>query len=97
MPGMICPKKLSPRTCCALPSRGPDDHRVCETEFGSLGFWAAGHHGPLRRKACSPFPRGDCVVCNGELYGFRSVKKELEAEGYTFQSDSDCEIILPLY
>ena len=24
-------------------------------------------------------------------------KKELEADGYTFESDSDCEIILPLY
>jgi len=45
-----------------------------------------------------PFFRGaDCVACNGELYGFRPVKAELEAEGYTFESDSDCEIILPLY
>ena len=32
-----------------------------------------------------------------KLYGFRPVKAELEAEGYTFASDSDCEIILPLY
>ena len=45
-----------------------------------------------------PFFRGaDCVTCNGELYGFRPVKADLEAEGYTFESDSDCEIILPLY
>ena len=37
------------------------------------------------------------MACNGELYGFHPVKAELEAEGYTFESDSDCEIILPLY
>jgi len=40
---------------------------------------------------------GNAVVCNGELYGFRRTKEELIAKGYTFISDSDCEIILPLY
>jgi len=45
-----------------------------------------------------PFTRGaDCVVCNGELYGFRPVKKALEDKGYVFHSGSDCEILLPLY
>ncbi len=37
------------------------------------------------------------LICNGEIYGFRPVKKELEAEGYTFKSDSDCEILPALY
>ena len=37
------------------------------------------------------------MVCNGELYGFRPVKKALEDKGYVFHSDSDCEILLPLY
>ena len=78
-------------------SRGPDDHRVCETEFGLLGFGRLAIMG-LTPEGMQPFFRGgDCVACNGELYGFRTVKKELEAEGYNFQSDSDCEIILPLY
>ena len=31
----------------------------------------------------------NAVVCNGEIYGFRKLKKELEGE-YTFKSDSDC-------
>ena len=39
---------------------------------------------------------GSYVVCNGELYGFRPLQERLE-EKYTFQSDSDCEILLPLY
>lgn len=37
------------------------------------------------------------LVCNGEIYGFRPIKKNLETKGYVFQSDSDCEILLPLY
>ena len=52
----------------------------------------------LTPEGMQPFYRGaDCVVCNGELYGFRRQKAELEAKGYTFQSESDCEILLPLY
>ena len=78
-------------------SRGPDDQRVAETEFGLLGFGRLAIMG-LTPEGMQPFFRGaDCVACNGELYGFRPVKAELEAEGYTFKSDSDCEIILPLY
>ena len=78
-------------------TRGPDDQRVAETEFGLLGFGRLAIMG-LTPEGMQPFFRGaDCVVCNGELYGFRPVKAELEAEGYTFESDSDCEIILPLW
>ncbi|MCR5282276.1 MAG: asparagine synthase B [Lachnospiraceae bacterium] len=37
------------------------------------------------------------LVCNGEIYGFRPLKQELEAKGYHFISDSDCEILTALY
>ena len=37
------------------------------------------------------------MVCNGELYGFRFEKEVLKRRGYKFQSDCDCEILLPLY
>ena len=40
---------------------------------------------------------GCYAVCNGELYGFRPIKQALQQKGYTFQSDSDCELLLPLY
>ena len=70
---------------------------MAETEFGLIGFGRLAIMG-LTPEGMQPFFRGgDCVVCNGELYGFRPVKAQLEAEGYAFQSDSDCEIILPLY
>jgi asparagine synthase (glutamine-hydrolysing) len=36
-------------------------------------------------------------VCNGEIYGFRKTKEELIKKGYSFRSDSDCEILAALY
>ena len=95
--GHDLPKETFTEYLLRTTSRGPDDQRVAETEFGLLGFGRLAIMG-LTPEGMQPFFRGnDCVVCNGELYGFRPVKKELEADGYTFESDSDCEIILPLY
>ena len=37
------------------------------------------------------------MVCNGEIYGFEALKRELLAKGYSFRSESDCEVLLPLY
>ena len=52
----------------------------------------------LEEAGMQPFERnGNIVVCNGELYGFRNQKAKLIEAGYSFQSDSDCEIILPMY
>ena len=39
---------------------------------------------------------GSWVVCNGEIYGFEKLKKELSKD-YTFTSESDCEVLLPMY
>ncbi len=78
-------------------SRGPDDSRILDTGNGFLGFNRLSIMG-LTPEGMQPFILGDnAVVCNGELYGFRPVKDELIEKGYTFQSDSDCEILLPLY
>ena len=78
-------------------SRGPDDQRVIEGPFGLMGFGRLAIMG-LTPDGMQPFTRGaDCVVCNGELYGFRFEKAILERAGYKFKSGSDCEILLPLY
>ncbi|MBQ9632574.1 MAG: asparagine synthase B [Lachnospiraceae bacterium] len=37
------------------------------------------------------------LVCNGEIYGFRTMKEDLEKRGFTFFGDSDCEILSALY
>ena len=77
--------------------RGPDDYRVVETEFGYLGFARLAIMG-LTPEGMQPFEKdGNWVVCNGEIYGFRVLKEELQEKGYSFQSGSDCEVLLPLY
>ena len=76
--------------------RGPDMSNVV-VDKGIWGFHRLAIMGP-DESGMQPFERnGKKVVCNGELYGFRKVKDELIKEGYEFISESDCEIILPLY
>lgn len=78
-------------------SRGPDDTRVIDTGSGLLGFHRLSIMG-LTADGMQPFTLNGChVVCNGELYGFETERRRLEALGYVFKSDSDCEIILPMY
>ena len=78
-------------------ARGPDMSRVMETPIGRLGFHRLAIMG-LHPEGMQPFELGgDLAVCNGEIYGFRQMKKDLQEKGYSFMSDSDCEVILPLY
>ena len=77
-------------------SRGPDMSRIIDTGKGLLGFHRLAIMG-LDESGMQPFAfGGNYVVCNGEIYGFRKLKKELEEKGYSFVSDSDCELLLPL-
>ncbi len=77
-------------------SRGPDMERIEEFDGGMLGFLRLSIMG-LTESGMQPFNlKGNKLVCNGEIYGFRPIKAELEKE-YTFASDSDCEILLPMY
>ena len=78
-------------------SRGPDDTRIIDTGHGLLGFHRLSIMG-LTPEGMQPFQLGnDYAVCNGELYGFERMRDDLRKKGYDFQSDSDCEILLPLY
>ncbi|MBP3737281.1 MAG: asparagine synthase B [Lachnospiraceae bacterium] len=78
-------------------SRGPDDCRIIDTGAGLMGFQRLSIMG-LTPSGMQPFALdGSFVVCNGELYGFEKEREKLRAKGYVFHSDSDCEIILPMY
>ena len=77
-------------------SRGPDDTRIVDTGMGLIGFHRLAIMDP-RPEGMQPFELdGSYVVCNGEIYGFDALRKKLE-DKYTFVSDSDCEVLLPLY
>ena len=77
-------------------SRGPDATELRKAGRGILGFHRLAIM-DLEHTGMQPFELdGNLLVCNGEIYGFRPIKKELEKE-YKFKSDSDCEILLPMY
>lgn len=78
-------------------SRGPDSTRIVSAGNGLMGFHRLSIMG-LTPSGMQPFElNGSLCVCNGELYGFKKERDLLKAKGYEFNSDSDCEIILPMY
>ena len=77
--------------------RGPDDTRIIRNEHGIMGFHRLSIMG-LTPEGMQPFELDGCkVVCNGEIYGFEKLREDLRRKGYTFRSDSDCELLLPLF
>lgn len=83
----------------AMRHRGPDDNGVHEDERATLGMARlaivdvsnAGHQ-PM-----SGAEGGVWIVYNGETYNFVEQRRELEALGHVFNSDSDTEVVLQLY
>ena len=77
-------------------SRGPDQSRIQPLGQGIMGFHRLAIMG-LTPEGMQPFAYKDSyLVCNGEIYGFERFRDELKGS-YDFQSDSDCEVLLPLY
>jgi len=81
--------------------RGPDDNGVYFDENSGMHF---GHNRlsiqDLTSHGHQPFV-SDCenyvIAFNGEVYNFKTIRKELEALGYKFISNSDTEVILYSY
>ena len=92
-------------------SRGPDAYRIVDTGKGYIAFNRLSIMG-LTEEGMQPFINNGyqtikssvktddtkiILACNGEIYGFRKLKEELKAKGYSFISDSDCEILPAMY
>ena len=81
-----------------LRHRGPDDEGFHLS--GPLGLAHArlsiidvnGGHQPIFNE-----DRTVAVVCNGEIYNHRELRRELEARGHRFATRSDTEVIVHLY
>ena len=78
--------------------RGPDGE----------GFWENGPVGlGMRRLSIIDLHTGQqpianetgdvIVVCNGEIYNYLELRKELEARGHAFATESDVEVLVHLY
>ncbi|MGH7287181.1 MAG: asparagine synthase (glutamine-hydrolyzing) [Myxococcota bacterium] len=52
---------------------------------------------PRGRNPMWDVTRRAAIVYNGELYNYRELRRELIADGYSFHSDTDTEVLLNLY
>ncbi|MEQ1585891.1 MAG: asparagine synthase (glutamine-hydrolyzing) [Cyclobacteriaceae bacterium] len=83
----------------ALHKRGPDFQDVYIDEFVGLGHRRLSI---IDTSAIANQPMWDaskryCIVFNGEIFNYRELRKELEADGVSFFSASDTEVLLNLY
>jgi asparagine synthase (glutamine-hydrolysing) len=85
--------------CDLLVHRGPDDQG-----YLARGPIALGHRRlsiiDLSARARNPVESEDgrfVMVANGEIYNHRELRRELEAKGHRFRSDTDTEVVLHLY
>lgn len=85
----------------AMRTRGPDGSGVWHHHDARLSF---GHRRlsiiDLSERGRQPMELedGTCVITyNGEIYNYKVLREELEANGRVFQSDSDTEVLLHLY
>lgn len=78
--------------------RGPDQSMILEVDkFIYMGFHRLAIM-DLSTNGMQPFQNesNDSIVCNGEIYNYKQIKETLLSEE-KFNSESDCEVILPLY
>ena len=84
-----------------MAARGPDGKGEWFSENGRVGL---GHRRlaiiDLSDRAAQPMASADgqlVISFNGEIYNYRELRKELEARGRIFRTDSDTEVLLHLY
>jgi asparagine synthase (glutamine-hydrolysing) len=81
-----------------LAHRGPDDERVLVRDALGAGFRrlsiidVGGGQQPIFNEE-----NDVAIVCNGEIYNFEDLRKDLEQRGHRFRTASDVEVILHLY
>ncbi|MCR4922829.1 MAG: asparagine synthase (glutamine-hydrolyzing) [Lachnospiraceae bacterium] len=92
-------RDLADKCLDTLIHRGPDDRGIWQEEGISLGHRRLSIL-DLSEKGRQPMFYGNnryVLVFNGEIYNFLEIRAELETLGYSFESDSDSEVILASY
>ncbi len=82
----------------AIDHRGPDSDGVWVAANSPL---ALSHRrlsihdlSPLGAQPMISQSAAAVIVFNGEIYNFKTIRRELESKGYTFKGDSDTEVLL---
>ena len=89
---------LLPRMGRVTMHRGPDDEGMHADGPCAIGMRRlsiidlAGGHQPISSQDGRVW-----LVCNGEIYNFRELRRDLEARGHTFKTNSDSEVVLYAY
>lgn len=83
----------------ALKKRGPDFQDIYHDDFVGLGHRRLSI---IDTSAASNQPMWDesrryCIVFNGEIFNFKSIKESLLKSGYSFFSQGDSEVLLKLF
>jgi asparagine synthase (glutamine-hydrolysing) len=96
-----CDPSALKRIADAMLTRGPDGSGAWQSEDGRIAF---AHRRlaiiDLSETGAQPMTSADgryVITYNGEIYNFRELRRELEAEGRVFVSQSDTEVLLQLY
>ena len=89
------------RMAQGIAHRGPDDHglwveddRRCVLAHRRLSIIDLS---PLGHQPMHDPDTGNVLVFNGEIYNYRELRRQCEAQGDVFRSESDTEVILALY
>ena len=89
------------RMAQGIAHRGPDDqglwvddNRRCVLAHRRLSIIDLS---PLGHQPMLDPDTGNALVFNGEIYNYRELRKQCEAAGDSFRSESDTEVILALY
>ena len=91
--------------CAAIARRGPDDMGIFLSEADGSGVQAGLGHQRLSIIDLSPAGRQPManedgtirLTYNGEIYNYKDLRRELEAKGHRFRSESDTEVVIHLY
>jgi len=81
-----------------LEHRGPDDQGMFNDASIGLGFRGIKIAGPM--SSSQPICNEDgsiCIVCDGRIYNYADLRKELESKGHRFSTPSDVETIIHEY
>src|SRR5688572_5338940 len=83
----------------SLSKRGPDFQDIYTDDWVGLGHRRLSiidtsevAHQPMWDES-----KRYAIIYNGEIFNYQQLKKELEAKGVTFRSQSDTEVLLKLF